>query len=137
MEKTVKTASKKYSYAFGRRKTSIATVRLFEGKGDSLINGRKVSDVYKVKSYIKKLYRPLEVTEKLTGFYFEAKAKGGGASGQIDATTLALSRALVKFDKSFRPSLKKAKLLSVDSRIVERKKAGFKKARKKQQYSKR
>ncbi len=134
-KKSVK--SKKYFYSIGRRKSAIATVRLYEGKGESMINNKSIKDLYKSKTDINDLLQPFKVTETESRFYFTAKVKGGGKFGQLDAVKLAISRTLEKFDESFRKSLKEAKLLRVDSRLKERKKPGLKKARKKEQYSKR
>jgi len=128
---------KKYSYAIGRRKTSVASIRLFKGKGEALINGKKISQIYNSLKDEKILNQPFKVTETEGNYYFTAKTSGGGKSGQLGALKLAISRALVKVDKSFRMPLKQAKFLMVDARVKERKKPGFKKARKKEQFSKR
>lgn len=128
---------KKYFYAIGRRKSSVVTVRLFEGKGEDLINGKKVKVIYGSPSETKRLYLPFEITETKGKYHFNVKVSGGGKSGQLGAIKLAMARALEKADKNFRKPLKKAKLLTRDSRIKERKKPGLKKARKKEQYSKR
>lgn len=129
--------STKYLYAIGRRKSSVATLRLFEGKGECLINGKKAGQIYRSSSETKRLYSPLEILEVEGKYHFSAKVTGGGKSSQLGAIKLALARALEKVDESFRNKLKKAKLLSCDSRRKERKKPGLKKARKKEQYSKR
>lgn len=136
-KKVTKKTTKKYTYGLGRRKSSIATVRLFQGKGDDLVNGKKVEQVYKRKSQLTKLYLPFEYTKTEGKFYFHAKTRGGGVEGQLDAIVLGISRAFVKVDESFKSLLKKGKLLTRDSRKKERKKPGLKKARKKEQYSKR
>jgi small subunit ribosomal protein S9 len=128
---------KKYFYAKGRRKNAIATVRLYEGKGENTIDGKEIKKIYGSKTELKRLYLPFEVTDTVNKFYFSAHAIGGGKSGQLDALKLAISRSLLKVDKNFRKPLKKEKLLTRDPRMVERKKPGFKKARKKEQYSKR
>lgn len=135
--RSLKKTVKKYSYAIGRRKTSVASVRLFKGKGESLINGKKIDKIYNSLKDKKVLNQPFKTTKTKGDYYFTAKTKGGGKSGQLDALKLALSRALIKDDESFRAPLKKAKFLRVDARVKERKKPGFKKARKKEQFSKR
>ena len=132
-----KDSVKKYIYARGRRKTSVATLRLFKGKGEDLINGKKVKQVYITSYDLKHLYLPFEVTETQGKYYFVAKSKGGGRSGQRDAIKLALARTLLQVDQNFRKPLKGVKLLTRDPRAKERKKPGLKKARKKEQYSKR
>lgn len=127
----------KYHYAIGRRKRSVATVRLFEGKGESLVNGKPSKVVFNLGMEQKRLGEPLEVTNNQDKFYFTAKAQGGGRSGQIGAIVHALARSLVKADNDFRGELKKAGLLRRDDRKSERKKTGLRKARKSPQYSKR
>lgn len=136
-KKTPKKKLDKYTYAYGRRKGSIATARVFEGKGEDLINDKKVKEVYDKPRFRKSLYLPFEVTETDGKYHFTIKVKGGGISGQLDAMKLALARALEKIDTDYRDPLKKKKLLTVDSRVKERKKPGLKKARKKEQFSKR
>lgn len=137
MAKKKSVSKKEYYYAKGRRKKSTATVRLYNGNGDDTINKKKASELYSMHSDITLLYKPFTQTDTKGDFHFSAKVSGGGISGQLDAIVLALSRALVKANDEFRTPLKKAKLLRVDSRIKERKKPGRKKARKKQQFSKR
>jgi len=135
--KKKKVTKKKYYYAIGRRKSSVATIRLFEGKSNNKINGKKLEDVYSSKKDFKNIIKPFEITDSEDSFYFTAKVIGGGVQGQLDAIQLALARALEKADSSYRKPLKEEKLLRVDSRRKERKKPGLKKARKKEQYSKR
>ncbi len=132
-----KKTSKKYYYAKGRRKKSTATVRVFKGKGESKINDEKADDVYKTPRERKQLYSSFLQTDTKGKYHFTAKVQGGGRMGQLDAIKLALARAMEKVDPDFRKPLKDAGLLSVDDRVKERKKPGRKKARKKQQFSKR
>ncbi len=127
----------KYTYALGRRKTSVATIRLFKGKGDSKINGKDVDFYYHRKMHLNRLNKPFTVTDTLGDYYYTAKTKGGGFNGQLDAIVLGLARALEKEDNSRRPDLRKAGLLTRDDRMVERKKTGLRKARKAPQFSKR
>ncbi|KKQ36270.1 MAG: 30S ribosomal protein S9 [candidate division WS6 bacterium GW2011_GWA2_37_6] len=127
----------KYTYALGRRKTSVATVRLYEGKGETLINEKALNIAY-TKQYDKKvLLEPLVLIEGLDKYYFTAKTSGGGRSGQVQAIRHALSRALAEQGDEFKAILKKAHLLTRDDRMKERKKTGLRKARKAPQYSKR
>ena len=131
MPKERKTRSqKKYYYSFGRRKGSIASVRIYEGKGDSTINSVDIKEAQKTDRNIIKIFEPFKVTDTDGKFYFTIKVKGGGKSSQIDAIKLAISRALLRYDSSFRKELKNRKLLRVDGRVKERKKPGLKKARK-------
>jgi len=127
----------KYIFAIGRRKEGIASVMLFEGTGDNLVNEKKLE-----------VFFPLEIDRKLTleplaklnldkKIYFSAKVNGGGIKGIREAIRLGIARALIKKDKSLRAELKKAGFLTRDDRMVERKHTGFVKARKKPQYSKR
>lgn len=126
----------KYIFAVGRRKTASATIRLYHGSGENTLNDKKLEEVYS-NDLVKQMSEPLEVTENSGKFYFTLKTRGGGKMGQVDAIRLALSRALVKVDESFKPALKKKGFLTRDDRMVERKKAGLRKARKAPQYSKR
>ena len=129
--------SKKYKYAIGRRKNATATVRLFEGKGESEINSKPVKAVFPTYSHQVEFEKPFKVIDTDKTFHFTAKCYGGGKSAQAGAVRLAISRALVLFDNQYKSALKKAHLISVDSREIERKKPGFRKARKKEQFSKR
>lgn len=133
----METKAQKYNYAVGRRKTSVATVRLFEGKGDSTINGKKIEERFSILAQQKRLLKPFEVTDTVGKFYFTGKANGGGTNGQLDSLVLAISRALVKNDEDLKSVLKKGGLLTRDDRMTERKKPGLRKARKAPQYSKR
>jgi len=141
-ENSVKKAAKKavtekYFYAIGRRKDASATVRLFEGTGDNIVNGKPLKEFFPVIRNQKEVVMPLTVLEKNKNYYFTAKAKGGGVAGQVGAIILGLSRALVIADESYRSTLKSNSFLRRDSRMVERKHTGFRKARKSEQFSKR
>ncbi len=127
----------KYTYAKGRRKNAIAMVRLFTGKGASLINNKPVAQVYPSRFDQRIINGPFITLESADKFYFTAKTTGGGIAGQKEAIRHALSRALVKFDETFRPALKAQGFMTRDPRMVERKHTGMRKARKKEQYSKR
>jgi len=120
----------KYIYGLGRRKTSIAKVRLYPGSGSLMINGKERADKEK---YLKALV----LTNNLIKFNVSVVAKGGGKTGWIDAINLGVARALVESDKNYRQLLKKHGLLKRDPREVERKKPGLRKARRAPQFSKR
>lgn len=128
----------KYFYAIGRRKTSTATVRLFNTTGKSEVNGKDLTKVYPHEVEIKMLQEPFVVAGlNPKEFYFTARTSGGGHSSQIDAVKLAISRSLVKMNPEVKSDLRKAGLMTRDPRMVERKKTGLRKARKREQYSKR
>jgi len=126
-----------YIWGTGRRKTSVARVRLKRGGGQILINGRE-ADAYFTEDKDKLAVRsPLKVTKTLTKYDVLSNVKGGGRSGQAGAVLLGIARALAKIDESYGPLLKENGLLTRDSRMKERKKYGRKKARKSFQFSKR
>ncbi|MEI7578728.1 MAG: 30S ribosomal protein S9 [bacterium] len=133
----LKNKKNSYFYALGRRKTATATIRLFAGKGISTVDDVDIKEKYISSSELNTVLSPLTIIDKKSDFYFTAKVKGGGKTSQIGAIVLAMSRALVKADLEFKPVLKKAMFLMRDSRMVERKHTGHKKARKSEQYSKR
>ena len=120
----------KYFYGLGRRKTSIAKVRLYSGKGQLIINGKEIKNKA---DYLK----PLTLTNNIDKFDVSVVVHGGGTTGQLDSVNLGSARALVEFDKDYRQLLKKHGLLKRDPRKVERKKAGLRKARRSPQWSKR
>ncbi len=134
---TLSEADQKYYYALGRRKEAVATVRLYEGKGKNLINGKDINEVYVSPMSKKVLSIPFEITATEGKFYYTVKTMGGGKIGQLGALKMAIARALVKFDPTLRAKLKPYGLLTRDPRMVERKKTGLRKARKSPQYSKR
>lgn len=127
-----------YFYALGRRKTAVATVRLFADKGESTINGKPFS-AYVVNSFEREqLLSPLKVAGfNPEEFYFTAKIVGSGPKSQLGALKLALARAIVIMDPSLKKTLKNEDLLTRDPRMVERKKPGLRKARRAEQYSRR
>jgi small subunit ribosomal protein S9 len=121
----------------GRRKTAIARVYLQGGSGVVTVNGRKLEEYFPSEVLRIILNQPF-VTVNSTGTYdVKVNVKGGGISGQAEATRMAIARALVESDPEMRPPLKKAGFLTRDPRMVERKKYGRRKARKKFQFSKR
>ena len=124
-------------YATGRRKTSIAKVWVKKGSGSIYVNGIKMSEYFKKANLQIAVYRPLTVTKRENEFDVKCSVNGGGLSGQAGAIILGISRALVEFEPSLKPTLKKEKLTTRDSRSVERKKYGHRKARRSFQFSKR
>ena len=124
-------------YATGRRKKSIARVWLKKGSGDILINGEKMVDYFKNPNLQTAICRPLTLVKRENEFDISCSVKGGGLSGQAGAIIHGLARALLKFEPDLKPTLKKEKLTTRDSRAVERKKYGHRKARRSFQFSKR
>ncbi len=153
----------RYYYGTGRRKTAVARVRLYpadeplqeegipapgvslpqqgEGGGppepEIMINGRPFREYFPVLRWQERVLEPLKVTQMLGKFRIWAKVEGGGVSGQADAVRLGISRALLAYDESLRPTLRKQGLLTVDARQKERRKYGHISARKQEQYRKR
>jgi small subunit ribosomal protein S9 len=130
-------ASEHYFYATGRRKTSVARVRLVPGDGILVINGRSPSEYFGRRDLETVVTQPLRITDNLGRFVASIKVEGGGVSGQAGAICHGIARALVVADEELRPVLKKAGLLTRDPREKERKKYGLKRARKAPQYTKR
>jgi len=130
-------SKKPYNYGTGRRKKSIARVRLYPGTGSVTINDRPMDDYFGLDTLKYIVGQPLE-TAKLTGkFDIVARVVGGGVSGQAGAIRHAAARALVQYDETLKPDLKKAGFLTRDPRMKERKKYGLKAARRAPQFSKR
>lgn len=127
----------KVSLATGRRKTSVAQVRIMPGNGNIIVNKIDFFDYFPSEVNRKDALKPLEVTQTVGKFDIIAKVHGGGKTGQTGAMQLALSRALLNFNEDLKSSLRAAGLLTRDPRMVERKKYGLKKARKRFQFSKR
>ncbi len=121
----------------GRRKTAVARVRLVPGSGRIVINGRELDAYFGLKTLELIVKQPLELTDTLGKYDVLANVAGGGISGQAGAVRHGISRALLRVDLEFRQALKKAGLLTRDSREKERRKYGLKKARKASQFSKR
>jgi len=124
-------------YATGRRKKSIAKVWLKRGSGNIHVNGKKMIDYFKKTNLQIAIFRPFSVTKREKEFDVRCSVKGGGLSGQAGAIIHGISRAIVLFEPDLKPTLKKEKLTTRDSRAVERKKYGRKKARRSFQFSKR
>lgn len=121
----------------GRRKTAIARVYIEPGKGQVTINKKDIKDYFLASTLHYQVNLPFELTETLGQYDVKATVRGGGSSGQAEAVRLGIARALCDIDEENKPKLKKDGLLTRDSRMVERKKPGQKKARKKFQFSKR
>ncbi len=134
-EKKNKTASQIIST--GRRKKSIARVRLFPGEGKCLVNGRDMGEYLQRDTLLLVASQPFTVTGTMGKYDVIARVHGGGISGQAGALCHGIARALVRADEQLKPELKKAGLLTRDPRMKERKKYGLKKARKASQFSKR
>ena len=124
-------------HKIGRRKTAVARVYISEGKGNITVNKKSYDNYFTTKSLKYKVLQPLNLTDNLTSFDITAKVFGGGITGQAEAIRLAITRALVSMDEEHKAVLKPEGLLTRDPRMVERKKFGQKKARKKFQFSKR
>ena len=124
-------------YATGRRKKSIAKVWVKKGSGNIYVNGMKMNEYFKRPVHQIIVTRPLEVSKSLNSYDVKCSVKGGGLSGQAGAIIHGLSRALVSYDQGLKKDLKKEKLTTRDSRVVERKKYGHRKARRSFQFSKR
>jgi small subunit ribosomal protein S9 len=121
----------------GRRKTSVARVRMFPGSGTITINERTLEDYFPRPTSRMRILEPFEVTETTGQFDVLASVEGGGIAAQADAVRLGISRALISANETARPVLRKGGMLTRDPREVERKKYGRHKARKRPQYSKR
>lgn len=121
----------------GRRKTSVARVYLSKGKGNITVNNRDFKEYFPTPVLQHKIHQPFNITDTANTYDVKVNVDGGGVSGQVEAVRLAISRALIEVNPDFRGALKVEGLLTRDPRMVERKKPGQKKARKKFQFSKR
>ena len=128
---------KNSKYATGRRKKSIAKVWLKKGSGKIIVNGKNYQEYFKRVNHKNELIKPFEIINQTTSYDVKCSVKGGGHSGQVGAMIHGISKALLQFDSTLKPSLKKEKLTTRDSRAVERKKYGHRKARRSFQFSKR
>lgn len=126
-----------YVKTTGRRKTSIARVMVKSGSGTLTINGKSPDEYFPTKSHVIMIHQPLEATDNVKKWDIKVKVKGGGFSGQAGAIRHGLARALVQVDPDSKQALGKRGFLTRDSRMVERKKSGQPKARKRFQFSKR
>jgi small subunit ribosomal protein S9 len=123
--------------AVGRRKASVARAFISKGTGKVTINGKDFKNYFSVDFLQNKVLEPAKFTKTEGQFDFVINVQGGGIKGQAEAIRMAMSRALLLVDPEHRIALKPEKVLTRDARVVERKKPGFKKARKKEQFSKR
>ena len=146
MEQTAQTISKKpkikldfkdSKYATGRRKKSIAKIWLKKGTGKIYVNGRTMDEYFTSGSHKMQITRPFEIINQATEYDVRCSVKGGGHTGQAGAMVHGISKALLLFDSELKPTLRKEKLTTRDSRAVERKKPGRRKARRSFQFSKR
>ncbi len=129
--------TKPYFYGTGRRKNSVARVRVYNGTGKITINDRDINDYFGLETLKLIVRQPLAVAEVEGKFDLVIRVNGGGVAGQAGAIRHGLSRALLQYDENLRPALKKAGLLTRDPRMKERKKYGLKGARRAPQFSKR
>ena len=137
INKKIKLDFKDSKYATGRRKKSIAKVWLKKGSGIISVNGKKMVDYFQKQNLQISIFRPLTLVKRENEYDVKCSVKGGGLSGQAGAIIHGLSRAIVLYEPELKTTLKKAKLTTRDSRAVERKKYGHRKARRSFQFSKR
>ena len=133
----IKLDFKDSKYATGKRKTSIAKIWLKKGSGKIYVNGKNYDDYFKRENHKMQLLRPFEIISQPTNYDVKCNVKGGGLTGQVGAMVHGISKALLMFDTELKSTLKKEKLTTRDSRSVERKKYGRRKARRSFQFSKR
>ena len=125
------------NYGTGRRKSAVARVFLNAGKGDIVVNGKPVDEFFSRETGRMIVRQPLALTDSLNRFDIYVNVNGGGESGQAGAVRHGITRALIDYDETLKPMLKKAGLVTRDAREVERKKVGLHKARRRKQFSKR
>ena len=125
------------NYGTGRRKSAVARVYIKLGKGDIIVNGKPVDQFFSRETGRMIVRQPLELTDNVSRFDISVNVIGGGESGQAGAVRHGITRALIDFDATLKPPLKKAGLVTRDAREVERKKVGLRKARRRKQFSKR
>ena len=126
-----------YYYGTGRRKTSVARVFLKKGSGRMVVNGKPLDSYFARETGRRVVRQPLELTNNLESFDVMVNVDGGGESGQAGAVRHGITRALIDFDETLKPTLSRAGLVTRDAREVERKKVGLHKARRRKQFSKR
>ena len=126
-----------YNYGTGRRKSAVARVFMKPGKGDIVVNDKPLDVFFSRETGRMVVRQPLELTEMVGKFDILVNVSGGGESGQAGAVRHGITRALIDFDASLKPTLSKAGLVTRDAREVERKKVGLRKARRRKQFSKR
>ena len=126
-----------YHYGTGRRKSAITRVRLYPRNGSFTVNSKPFERTYATENFKRIVLQPFQATDTVDKFDVVAKVHGGGISGQVDAIKHGISRALLVWDETLRPTLRGHGFLTRDSRIKERQKYGFRRARKRKQYRKR
>ncbi len=126
-----------WNYGTGRRKTSVARVFLKKGTGKIVVNGKPVDDFFARETGRMIVRQPLTLTNHLESFDFKVNVRGGGETGQAGAIRHGITRALIDYDETLKPSLSQAGYVTRDAREDERKKVGFRKARRRKQFSKR
>ena len=126
-----------WNYGTGRRKSSVARVFRKKGSGKIIVNGKPVDEFFARETGRMIVRQPLDLTGHLESFDFKVNVRGGGESGQAGAIRHGITRALIDYDESLKPSLKQAGFVTRDAREVERKKVGLRKARRRKQFSKR
>lgn len=126
-----------YNYGTGRRKSSVARVFMKKGVGNIIVNGLPLDQYFSRQTASMIVKQPLELTKNTENFDFKINVHGGGETGQSGAIRLGISRALVDFDETLKPTIRHAGYITRDARRVERKKVGFRKSRRKRQFSKR
>ncbi|HEX6692863.1 MAG TPA: 30S ribosomal protein S9 [Burkholderiales bacterium] len=126
-----------YYYGTGRRKSAVARVFIKPGKGEFMVNGKKIDEFFGRETGRMVVRQPLELTKNAATFDILVNVYGGGESGQAGAVRHGIARALIEYDASLKPQLSAAGLVTRDAREVERKKVGLHKARRRKQYSKR
>ncbi len=137
VDNKIKLDFKDSKYATGRRKTSIAKVWLKKGSGKIHINGKLINDYFKKQNLQTAIFRPFAIVKRENEFDVRCSVKGGGLTGQAGAIVHGIARAVAELEPDLKQALKKAKLTTRDSRAVERKKYGHRKARRRFQFSKR
>ena len=126
-----------YFYGTGRRKSAVARVFMKRGSGVIVVNGKPVDQFFSRETGRMIVRQPLQLVEQLAGFDIKVNVTGGGESGQAGAVRHGITRALIEYDAALKPALSKAGFVTRDAREVERKKVGFRKARRRKQFSKR
>ncbi|MDR0234575.1 MAG: 30S ribosomal protein S9 [Zoogloeaceae bacterium] len=126
-----------YYYGTGRRKSAIARVFMKRGKGEITVNGKPIDEFFSRETGRMIVRQPLQLVNQLDGFDIKVNVSGGGESGQAGAVRHGITRALIEYDTTLKPSLSAAGFVTRDAREVERKKVGLHKARRRKQFSKR
>ena len=126
-----------YHYGTGRRKSSVARVFMKNGTGKIIVNNLPLDEYFGRETACMVVRQPLELVDSLEKFDFKINVHGGGTTGQSGAIRLGITRALIEFDETLKPALRQAGFVTRDSRKVERKKVGLRKARRRRQFSKR